>query len=125
MFVDYDISSLKRTKLNFLIINRQAWLGDYNWRTSVEKDYFLFDEEDETNTSSDIIGNSVSCLDLLDIPKERKNKDLGKNRHGALLLDFCKGNMFILSGRLKSDKDENFTRKGTSVIDYCISHAHL
>jgi hypothetical protein len=46
-----------------------------------------------------------------------KNKDLGKNRHGALLLDFCKGNnMFILNGRLNGDKDGNFTCKGTSVV---------
>jgi hypothetical protein len=70
------------------------------------KRLFLFDEKDETNTFSDFIENSVGCLDLLDISRERKNKDLGKNRHGALLLDFYKGNnMFILNGRLNGDKD--------------------
>jgi hypothetical protein len=54
---------------------------------------------------------------------KEKNKDLGKNRHGALLLDFCKGNnMFILNGRLNGDKDGNFTCKGTNVVDYCISN---
>ena len=55
-----------------------------------------------------------------------KNKDLGKNRHGALLFDFCKGNtMFILSGRLNGDKDGNFTCIGTSVVDYSISNVHF
>ena len=101
-------------------------IWDFNGRTSVEKDNFLLDEKDEANTFSDFIENSVSCLDLLDIPRERKNKDLGKNRHGALLLDFCKGtNMFILNGRLNGDKDGNFTCKGTSVVDYCISNVHF
>jgi hypothetical protein len=67
----------------------------------------------ETNTFSDFIENGASCLDLLEIQRERKNKDLGKNRHGALLLDFCKGNnMFILNGRLNGDKDGNCTCKG-------------
>jgi hypothetical protein len=46
-------------------------IGDFNGRTSVEKDYFLFDEKDETNTFSDFIENSVGFLDLLDIPRER------------------------------------------------------
>jgi hypothetical protein len=101
-------------------------IGDFNGRTSVEKDYFLFDEKDETNTFSDFIENSVGFVDLLDIPRERKNKDLGKNRHGALLLDFCKGNnVFILNGRLNGDKDENFTCKGTGVVDYFISNVHV
>jgi hypothetical protein len=64
----------------------------------------------------DLIENSVGFLDLLDIPRERKNKDLEKNRHGALLLDFCKGNtMLILNGRL------NVTRLETSVVDNLIS----
>jgi hypothetical protein len=80
-------------------------IGDFNGRTSVEKDYFLFDEKDEANTFSDFIENGASCLDLLESPRERKIKDLGKNRHGALLLDCCKGNnMFILNGRLSGDK---------------------
>jgi hypothetical protein len=101
-------------------------IGDFNGRTSVEKDYFLFDEKDEANTFSDFIENGASCLDLLESPRERKIKDLGKNRHGALLLDCCKGNnMFILNGRLSGDKDGNFTCKGTSVVDYCISNVHF
>jgi hypothetical protein len=90
------------------------------------KRLFLFDEKDETNTFSDFIENSVGCLDLLDIPRERKNKELEKNRHGALLIDFCKGNnIIILNGRLSGDKDGNFTCKGTSVVDYCISNIHF
>jgi hypothetical protein len=32
-------------------------IGDFNGRSSVEKDYFLFDEKDETNTFSDFIEN--------------------------------------------------------------------
>jgi hypothetical protein len=37
-------------------------IGDFNGRTSVEKDIFLFDEKDETNTFLDFIQNSVGCL---------------------------------------------------------------
>jgi hypothetical protein len=49
--------------------------------------------------------------------KLENSKTLGKNRHGALLLDLCKGNnTFILNGRLNGDKDGNFTCKGTSVV---------
>jgi hypothetical protein len=41
----------------FLYLSSQykyiSLIGDFNGRTSVEKDYFLFDEKDETNTFSD------------------------------------------------------------------------
>ena len=30
--------------------------------------------------------------------------------------------MFILNGRLNGDKDENFTRKNTSVVDFWVSN---
>jgi hypothetical protein len=93
------VSILVTLENEFLYLSSQykyiSLIGDFNGRTSVEKDYFLFDEKDEANTFSDFIENGVSCLDLLEIPRERKNKDLGKNRHGALLLVFCKGKLIL------------------------------
>jgi hypothetical protein len=68
------------------------------------------------NLCQEFIENGVSCLDLLEIPRERKNKDLGKNRHGALLLVFCKGNnMIILNGRLNGGK-VSFPGSDNSII---------
>jgi hypothetical protein len=34
-------------------------------------------------------------------------------------------NSIIRFGRLNGDKDGNFTCKGTSVVDYCISNVHF
>ncbi|VDI66132.1 Hypothetical predicted protein [Mytilus galloprovincialis] len=55
-------------------------VGDFNGRTTSEKDFLILDSHDPSNNFSDLIENSVSILDFLDIPRERKNRDIGKNR---------------------------------------------
>jgi hypothetical protein len=84
-FLSLGISSKSRQLTPFSIKSENVF-ASYG-RTSVEKDYFLFDEKDEANTFSDFIENGVSCLDLLEIPRERKNKDLVSfNRFYELLV---------------------------------------
>lgn len=91
-----------------------------NSRTSIDRDFFNFDDRDPSNTLSDFVENSVNILDILRIPRVRENKDL----YGILLLDFCKGNdSFILNGRLDGDKHGNYTCKNVSVVVYCICNA--
>ncbi|CAG2256857.1 unnamed protein product [Mytilus edulis] len=53
-------------------------VGDFNGRTASEKDFLILDSHDPSNNFSDLIENSVSILDFLDIPRERKNRDIGK-----------------------------------------------
>ena len=71
----YSWDAFSQIESEFLCLSSRykyiSLIGDFNGRTSVEKDYFLFDEKDETNTFSDFIENSVGFLDLLDIPRER------------------------------------------------------
>ncbi|CAG2197532.1 unnamed protein product [Mytilus edulis] len=47
-------------------------VGDFNGRTASEKDFLTLDSHDPSNNFSDLIENSVSILDFLDIPRERK-----------------------------------------------------
>ncbi|CAG2257963.1 unnamed protein product [Mytilus edulis] len=101
-------------------------VGDFNGRTASEKDFLILDSHDPSNNFSDLIENSVSILDFLDIPRERKNRDIGKNKYGSLLLDFCKGNnCFILNGRINGDKEGKLTCRNASVVDYCISNVNF
>ncbi|CAG2223346.1 unnamed protein product [Mytilus edulis] len=65
-------------------------VGDFNGRTASEKDFLILDSHDPSNNFSDLIENSVSILDFLDIPRERKNRDIGKNKYGSLLLTFAR-----------------------------------
>jgi hypothetical protein len=60
----------------FLYLSSQykyiSLIGDFNGRTSVEKDYFLLDEKDETNTFSDFIENGVTSDNKLENSKTFK-----------------------------------------------------
>ena len=53
----------------------------------------------------------------------RTSCDQSSNNIGFKLLDICKNNnLFILNGRMGSDKDKgNFTFRHTSVIDYILA----
>ena len=54
---------------------------------------------------------------------ERVTSDKKVNNHGHILLNLCKAsNMFILNGRVGSDKGlVQFTFRQTSVIDYALT----
>ena len=60
--------------------NNVALIGDFNSRTSIDSDFFNFDEKDPSDILSDFVENNVNILDHLGIPRDRKNKDLARNR---------------------------------------------
>ena len=101
--------------------------GDFNARIAelnyyTQRDDFfseLFDFDDETSE----FFYSVSTLDSLDIPHDRKSMDKHTNNTGYKLLDICKNNnMFICNGRIGNDKQQGkLTFKQVSVIDYTIA----
>ena len=102
------------------------FVGDFNARTSEENDYIFIDESDIGNDLEGIHVNEVCSLDLYAIPRKRNNQDKCKNRYGNQLLDFCKGNnIFILNGRLESDRDGKFTCRRSSVVDYCLTNVYF
>jgi hypothetical protein len=69
--------------------------------------------------------NAVCNLDIFGIPRRRTSKNKGKYRYGNILLDLCKGNNFIMNGRLGKDQMGNVSCRNASVVDYCLSNVHF
>jgi hypothetical protein len=110
--------------------NKYVFLsGDFNARTGTLKDFIcsdphlndLFDIDNELQQQFD----KYSILENLSIPLQRVSMDNKTNMHGFRLIDLCKNNnLFILNGRLSSDKSKGtFTFRNKSVIDYVIASA--
>ena len=101
--------------------------SDFNARTSQLRDYTeadnflakLFDFDDETKE----LFFPAYKLAPFNLSLNRTSCDQNSNNIGFKLLDICKNNnLFILNGRMGSDKDKgNFTFRHTSVIDYMLA----
>ncbi|CAG2205169.1 unnamed protein product [Mytilus edulis] len=101
-------------------------IGDFNARTSNEKDYVFIDEKDISIDLEGVSINDVCNLELYNIPRDRISMDKGKTRYGNNLLDLCKcNNLFIMNGRLGNDKTGKFTCRNASVVDYCLSNVNV
>ena len=101
-------------------------VGDFNARTAEDQDFVYIDETDMADDLEGIVVNEVCNLDVLNIPRKRNNIDKGKNRYGNQLLELCKGNnLFILNGRIGSDRDGNLTCRKSSTVDYCLSNVNF
>lgn len=100
--------------------------GDTNSRIGSLKDYIrtdphlneLFDLDPELQSQFD----KCQILENLDISLVRNSLDKRTNSHGLKLIDICKNNnLFILNGRIFSDKNTGqFTFREKSIIDYVI-----
>ncbi|XP_063436376.1 uncharacterized protein LOC134717812 [Mytilus trossulus] len=101
-------------------------IGDFNARTSNEKDYVFIDDKDISIDLECVSINDVCNLELYNIPRDRIIMDKGKTRYGNDLLDLCKcNNLFIMNGRLGNDKTVKFTCRNASVVDYCLSNVNI
>jgi hypothetical protein len=58
-------------------------IGDFNESTSVEKDYFLFDEKDETNTFSDLIENKLPNSEQSNKGKVKTHKYINRQNQST------------------------------------------
>lgn len=83
--------------------------GDFNARTSNQKDYIQTDDflSDFFDFDSDTLEffSHVYKLDTLNVIKDRSSQDKHKNNSGYKLLNMCKNNnLFIVNGRIGHDK---------------------
>ncbi|CAG2185030.1 unnamed protein product [Mytilus edulis] len=126
---DEAVNEIEQEFLRFSnISNYICLLGDFNARTGCDDDFVIINEDEHgDNNLSDFIENPINALEALSIPTKRESMDKGKNRYGNMLLNFCKGNVFlILNGRLGRDQNiGRFTCRNASVVDYCISTPEL
>ncbi|MEW8546328.1 MAG: reverse transcriptase family protein [Candidatus Thiodiazotropha sp.] len=101
--------------------------GDFNSRT---KDLSDFTEID--GFISDVFGtenllaenaSTYDCFEQNKVPFKRKSADNSVNQYGYSLIDFCKGNNFIiLNGRIGNDYvSPKLTCKNKSTVDYFLS----
>ena len=106
-----DIVRFKREGGNIIL------QGDFNARTSNEKDFIQPDKYDENNQA-----------DILNIPL-RNSQDKISDGRGKELIDLCKSlDLTIINGRKTGDPfgaPTSFQWNGNSVIDYAISSQTL
>ena len=111
-FNDEEFATLENEITSFCSDNKYVILtGDFNARIAELNDYTqrdeffteLFDFDDETSE----FFYSVSKLDSLDIPHDRKSMDKHTNNTGYKLLDICRNNnLFVCNGRIGNDKQQ-------------------
>jgi hypothetical protein len=104
-------------------------LGDMNARTATLPDFTCIDDfcADIQGIDPDTLStlNKSHILTKCNVPLSRKSVDKKTNSNGLALVDICRNNnLFILNGRMGTDKDTGqFTYRNSSVIDYAIATA--
>ena len=101
--------------------------GDFNSRSGTNSDIVKCDKFiSELQGTEELYTENLSILNYFDecnIPLQRNSADKNLNFYGPQLLELCKyNNIFILNGRLRTDKTlPKTTCKNRSTIDYFIS----
>ena len=105
--------------------------GDFNSRVGINRDFVVCDRYiSEFQGNEELFQENTSILNYFDsynIPLQRNSADLTVNFYGQQLLDLCRyNNLFILNGRLGTDKrSPKTTCKDRSTVDYFISSVHI
>lgn len=118
------IAKLKTRTMKFAQSNQM-----YRWsvtgipgpRTKNEFICNIYGDDTSYNENPDIIRN----FELQNIPLLHKWADMATNAYGAQLLDFCKSNsLFILNGRIGTDKISPKLTCKNSIVDYVLTTSH-
>jgi len=114
--VDVDLFETLENDISFFQEIGDVFLaGDFNSRVGYKSDFILCDTlNSSTNIDGYIPDNNLS----------RASNDKSHNSHGLKLLDLCKTySLRIVNGRIgNSNNFTFFSRNGSSVIDYLLTH---